>query len=178
MERNSIHMIRRSSQGCRVRTAERPSSQRRPRRAQGYLRPRLYKYAPDVAAKLLEKNGFTRDANGKWLLPDGTPWRIRITDINDTGHHQFKNGNAAVQQWKKFGIDAEYIATDAYSTLQQVGDFEVGAVWPALEPWGAGADLYRSLNAFYSEYMAPIGDNNRAMLRDGPALRWMISSSA
>jgi peptide/nickel transport system substrate-binding protein len=126
-----------------------------------------YKYAPDVAAKLLEKNGFTRDANGKWLLPDGTPWRIRITDINDTGHHQFKNGNAAVQQWKKFGIDAEYIATDAYSTLQQVGDFEVGAVWPALEPWGAGADLYRSLNAFYSEYMAPIGDNNR-----GHASRW------
>ncbi len=126
-----------------------------------------YKYAPDVAEKLLIKNGFSRDANGRWLLPDGTPWKITITDINDVGHHQFKNGNAAVQQWKKFGIDAEYIATDAYTTLQQMGDFEVGAVWPALEPWGAGVDLYRSLNAFYSEYMAPLGEPNR-----GHASRW------
>ncbi|HBG08871.1 MAG TPA: peptide ABC transporter substrate-binding protein, partial [Firmicutes bacterium] len=79
--------------------------------------PGWFKYAPDVAEKLLIKNGFSRDANGRWLLPDGTPWKIAVTDINDTGHHQFKNGNAAVQQWKKFGIDAEYIATDAYTTL-------------------------------------------------------------
>lgn len=126
-----------------------------------------WKYAPDVTEKLLIKNGFRRGADGKWLLPDGTPWKIQITDINDVGHHQFKNGNAAVQQWKQFGIDAEYIATDAYTTLQEIGDFQVGAVWPALEPWGAGVDLYRSLNNFYSEYMAPIGELNR-----GHASRW------
>ena len=129
--------------------------------------PGWFKYAPDVAEKLLIKNGFSRDANGKWLLPDGTPWKIAVTDINDTGHHQFKNGNAAVQQWKKFGIDAEYIATDAYTTLQQMGDFQVGAVWPALEPWGAGADLYRSLDIFASELVAPVGETNR-----GHASRW------
>ncbi len=129
--------------------------------------PGWFKYAPDAAEKLLIKNGFSRDANGKWLLPDGTPWKIAVTDINDTGHHQFKNGNAAVQQWKKFGIDAEYIATDAYTTLQQMGDFQVGAVWPALEPWGAGADLYRSLDIFASELVAPVGETNR-----GHASRW------
>jgi peptide/nickel transport system substrate-binding protein len=129
--------------------------------------PGWFKYAPDVAEKLLIKNGFSRDANGRWLLPDGTPWKIAVTDINDTGHHQFKNGNAAVQQWKKFGIDAEYIATDAYTTLQQMGDFQVGAVWPALEPWGAGADLYRSLDIFASELVAPVGETNR-----GHASRW------
>jgi peptide/nickel transport system substrate-binding protein len=129
--------------------------------------PGWFKYAPDAAEKLLIKNGFSRDANGRWLLPDGTPWKIAVTDINDTGHHQFKNGNAAVQQWKKFGIDAEYIATDAYTTLQQMGDFQVGAVWPALEPWGAGADLYRSLDIFASELVAPVGETNR-----GHASRW------
>lgn len=121
-----------------------------------------YKYAPDVAAKLLEKNGFTRDKNGKWLLPDGTPWVIKVLDINDTSHHQFKNGNAAVQQWKKFGIDVEYIASDAYSTLQSEGNFQVGAVWPAPEPWGAGVDLYRTLDQFNSEYMKPLGVLNQA----------------
>ena len=126
-----------------------------------------YKYAPDVAEKLLIKNGFSKDAQGKWLLPDGTPWKITVTDIHDTTHHQFKNGNAAVQQWKKFGIDAEYVGTDAYTTLRQVGELQVSGVWPAPEPWGAGVDLDRSLNNFYSEYMAPIGENNR-----GHASRW------
>ncbi len=35
-----------------------------------------YKFAPDIAEKLLIKNGFSRDANNMWLLPDGTPWKI------------------------------------------------------------------------------------------------------
>ena len=37
-----------------------------------------YKYAPEVAAELLLRNGFTRDKAGKWLLPDGKPWKINI----------------------------------------------------------------------------------------------------
>ncbi|HLH73660.1 MAG TPA: ABC transporter substrate-binding protein, partial [Chloroflexota bacterium] len=37
-----------------------------------------WKYAPDVATKLLQKNGFKKDAQGKWQLPDGKPWTISI----------------------------------------------------------------------------------------------------
>lgn len=121
-----------------------------------------YKYAPDVAAKLLEKNGFSKDSNGKWLLPDGTPWKIELLEKTDTSHHTYKNGNAAVQQWKKFGIEAEYIATDAHATMQGNGDFQVTSSWPAAEPWGAGVDLYRVLDEFNSEYMKPLGVLNQA----------------
>ena len=35
-----------------------------------------WKYAPDVAERLLVKNGFKKDKNGKWLTPDGKPWTI------------------------------------------------------------------------------------------------------
>jgi len=118
-----------------------------------------YKYAPEAAEKLLIKNGFSRDADGMWLLPDGTPWKIELTDMTDTSHHQFKNGNAAVQQWKQFGIDAVYIASDAQATLTSQGDFQVSAGWPASEPWGAGVDLHRTLNTFNSEYVRPIGED-------------------
>ncbi|HLV09765.1 MAG TPA: ABC transporter substrate-binding protein, partial [Halanaerobiales bacterium] len=121
-----------------------------------------YKYAPDVAAKLLEKNGFSRDADGNWLLPDGSPWKIELLEKTDTSHHSFKNGNAAVQQWKKFGIDAEYIATDAHATLQGEGEYQVTSSWPSPEPWGAGVDLYRTLNDFNSEFMQPLGVLNQA----------------
>ncbi len=126
-----------------------------------------YKYAPEVAEKLLIKNGFSRDADGMWLLPDGTPWKIEIIETPDSATHGFKNGNAAAQQWKKFGIDAVYFASDAQATLQGNGEFQVSGSWPAQEPWGAGVDLYRTFNAFNSEYHKPLG-----VLNQGNNSRW------
>ncbi len=118
-----------------------------------------YKYAPEVAEKLLLKNGFSKNADGKWLLPDGTPWKIEVIDMTDLTHHQVKNANAAVQQWKKFGIDATFTPSDAQSSLQSVGDFQVSGAWPAAEPWGAGVDLYRTFNGFHSSFVRPLGEN-------------------
>ena len=34
-----------------------------------------YKYAPEIAEKLLTKNGFKQDKDGKWLKPDGKPFK-------------------------------------------------------------------------------------------------------
>jgi peptide/nickel transport system substrate-binding protein len=113
-----------------------------------------YKHDPEAAAKLLMKHGFTQDAEGMWLLPDGTPWKIELLDTPDTSHHSFKNCNAAAQQWKQFGIDATYIASDAAETLTDEGNFQVSCEWPAYEPWGAGVDLYRTLDRVNSAYVA------------------------
>jgi peptide/nickel transport system substrate-binding protein len=116
-----------------------------------------YKYAPDEAAKLLEKNGFSKNADGQWLLPDGKPWRIEVLSRSDTSHLSFKNASAAVQQWKQFGIDAVQIPSDNSSELAQTGDYDVSGEWPAQEPWGAGADLYRVLDYYNSAYIEPVG---------------------
>jgi len=126
-----------------------------------------FKYAPEAAAKLLEKNRFSQDAEGNWLLPDGTPWRIEVVSRSDTSHLEFKNASAAVQQWKQFGIDAVHVPTDAAATLTQNGDFDIAGNWPAQEPWGAGPDLYRTLNAWNSTYVRPIGE-----LTNGNHSRW------
>ncbi len=126
-----------------------------------------YKYAPEAAEKLLLKNGFSRDDDGMWLLPDGTPWRIEVIDMTDMTHLQVKNAQAAVQQWKQFGIDAAFTPSDAQATLQEVGDFQVSGAWPAFEPWGAGVDLYRTLDVFNSEYYFPVGENT-----NGHTSRW------
>ncbi len=127
-----------------------------------------YKYAPDVAEKLLIKNGFKRDANKKWLTADGKPWKISFlcgTDLT-TGHGA-RNAAAAVQQWKKFGIDAEIYPTESGATLQQMGDFDVSGNWPATEPWGAGPDLYRVLDTWNSAYFKPVG-----VAHNGHSSRW------
>jgi peptide/nickel transport system substrate-binding protein len=120
-----------------------------------------YKYSPESAEALLKKNGFSRDANGKWLMPDGKPWRIELIGTTSTSHHGFLNGNAAVQQWKLFGIDAVYVPTDNKGQLTLSGNYSVCDEWPAAEPWGAGVDLYRTLDLYNSEYVQPIGSASR-----------------
>ncbi len=121
-----------------------------------------YKFAPDIAEKLLVKNGFSRDSNNMWLLPDGTPWKISYLTGTVPSNHDYRNAAAAVQQWKKFGIDAELFATENGASLDTVGDFDVETVWPGKEPWGAGPDLYRTLDDWNSSYIRPVGERNAA----------------
>jgi len=121
-----------------------------------------YKYAPDIAEKLLVKNGFSKNADGQWLLPDGSPWKITYMTGTVLSNHDARNAVAAVQQWKKFGINAEVLNTESLADLTAVGDFDVETVWPGREPWGAGPDLYRTLDDWNSAYIKPIGERNQA----------------
>ncbi len=122
-----------------------------------------YKYAPEIAEKLLVKNGFSKDADGKWLLPDGTPWRISFMHGTVLSNHDARNGAAAVQQWKKFGIEAEEYITAEGDGLGATGDFDVSGAWPAQEPWGAGPDLYRVLDRWNSAYKKPLGERTNGI---------------
>jgi peptide/nickel transport system substrate-binding protein len=122
-----------------------------------------YKYAPDIAEKLLIKNGFSRDEDGMWLLPDGTPWKISFMHGTTLSNHDARNGAAAVQQWKKFGIDAELFVTSEGDGLGATGDFDVSGAWPAQEPWGAGPDLYRTLDRWNSAYKRPVGERTQGI---------------
>lgn len=127
-----------------------------------------YKFAPDIAEKLLIKNGFSRDGNNMWLLPDGTPWRISYMAGTVLSNHDARNAVAAVQQWKKFGIDAVMYNTENGDGLGATGDFDMGAgPWPAQEPWGAGPDLYRVLDRWNSAYIRPVGERTQ-----GQYSRW------
>ncbi len=126
-----------------------------------------WKYAPDVAEQLLLRNGFTKDENGKWLLPDGTPWKITILANPSPVHQAYRNSLAAAQEWRNFGIDVTLSSTEAQSTLVTVGDFEVTDSWPATENWGGHFDLHHTLSSWYSKYYRPIGENTA-----GHASRW------
>jgi peptide/nickel transport system substrate-binding protein len=76
-------------------------------------------------------------------------------------NHDARNGAAAVQQWQKFGIDAEQYLSEGYQDLGAVGDFDVSGAWPAQEPWGAGPDLYRVLDRWNSAYIRPLGEDTQ-----------------
>jgi peptide/nickel transport system substrate-binding protein len=127
-----------------------------------------YKYAPDIAIKLLEKNGFKydKDKDGKptkWYLPNGQPWKIAFLCGTVLSNHDARNAAAAVQQWKKFGIDASMYSTENGDGLGATGDFDVSGAWPAQEPWGAGPDLYRVLDRWNSAYKKPLGERTQGI---------------
>ncbi len=131
--------------------------------------PGWWKYAPDVAEQLLLRNGFKRDKNGKWLLPDGTPWKITITNHPSPSHPSHRNGLAVAQQWRNFGIDVTLAPSESYQDMTFFGNFEVSTTWPAAEPWGGHPDLYRVLSPFHSEFYKPIGEY---AVQNGPTSRW------
>lgn len=126
-----------------------------------------YKFAPDIAEKLLIKNGFKRGDDKMWLLPDGTPWKISFLTGTVLSNHDARNAAAAVQQWKKFGIDASMYNTEDRDPLTSTGDFDMSGDWPAQEPWGAGPDLYRVLDRWNSAYIKPVGERTQ-----GHTSRW------
>lgn len=129
-----------------------------------------WKYAPDVATKLLEKHGFSKDKDGKWHLPDGSLWKITILNHVNPAHHEFRNGIAAAEQWREFGIDATARSTEAFGTLNLIGDFAISTSWPAREPWGAGVDLSRTFDLWHSRLLVPIGEP--VAQSPGAAARW------
>ncbi|HEX9439958.1 MAG TPA: ABC transporter substrate-binding protein [Roseiflexaceae bacterium] len=116
-----------------------------------------WKHAPDVAEKLLLKNGFKRDANGKWLKPDGTPWTIKMIAAPDEAD-VYRLATGFQDQLKKFGIDVEVesLERDPFETRRRTGDFEAISAWAPF-PVNANPDLWQGLNMLHSRFFTPVG---------------------
>lgn len=120
-----------------------------------------WKYAPDVAEKLLKNHGFFRGPDGKWRLPNGELWRITYLSSPDPTDMGYIVGLAVVEQWKKFGIEVDFFPTAAHAELVNYGQFDIYATshgaW-AGEPWGLHPDLYMCFNALRTDLVRPIGE--------------------
>lgn len=118
-----------------------------------------WKHAPDVAAKLLTKSGFKKDAQGKWQTPDGKPWTISIIAAPDEVD-AYRLALGAQDQWKKFGIDVQVqgLERTPFSNLQNTGDFVCTSSWTSLMG-AAQADLWPRLNSYHSQFFTPVGQS-------------------
>jgi peptide/nickel transport system substrate-binding protein len=116
-----------------------------------------WKHAPDIAEKLLLKNSFKRDSNGKWLMPDGKQWTIPMIaapDENDI----YRLALGLQDQLKTFGIDLsiETLERDPFNTRQSTGDFVAISTWGAFQV-NAHPDIWQGLNSLHSRFFTPIG---------------------
>ena len=114
-----------------------------------------WRYDPAQAARMLERHGFERDARGRWLLPDGTPWELTILAPAGFEIHATRLAFAVADQWEKFGIDVdvETIEAGPFWTRWNVGDFQVFAGWHT-----PSTDLHPLIPQYHSRFLRPIGE--------------------
>lgn len=117
-----------------------------------------WKYAPEIAEKLLNKHGFWKDEAGMWHLPDGSPWKMEILASPVLEGYGTRNVLAASEQWKKFGIDVTVLYSEEIVTLQRHGQFQVSAGVAAHEQEGVTGDLYDCFGSWHSSYIRPIDE--------------------
>lgn len=120
-----------------------------------------YKHAPEVAARLLEKHGFSRDNNGNWLTPDGERWSISIPIAPDEPS-QYQITLAAEDMWSEFGINVQVITLERepYYTRQNLGDYDVMSNWGGGSGFysGAARDKWPYIQSLHSDFYTPPGD--------------------
>jgi len=118
-----------------------------------------WKHDPDVAEKLLLRNGFTRDRRGKWLLPNGEPWEITILCEGHTRPTMTRAATMIAEQWNKFGIETQTETADIalLNTRINYGDYEVAMEW-CIETWGGHPDLFWFLESWHSDYYRTSGE--------------------
>ena len=115
-----------------------------------------WKYDPQEAAKLLEKHGFYKDSNGIWHLPDGKTFTVHVV-IPAFHVLASRLGYAAVEQWRRFGIDVvdESIEASLFWSRYQTGDFDIIIAWPFCS---AHIDTWQWWQIFHEKYAKPIGE--------------------
>lgn len=110
----------------------------------------FWKYDPQEAENILTSIGFSRGADGKWLLPSGEPWRIEIIGVPEWADIN-RLSFLIAEEWKRFGIDAEavLIAGSVWGTRVTKGDYDVAPWWHACTLL---ADLTPHINWWHSKY--------------------------
>jgi|AMZC01.1.fsa_nt_AMZC01004082.1_10 peptide/nickel transport system substrate-binding protein len=162
--------------------------------AQGYTVPGTprqvfgsgwWKYAPDVAERLLIKNGFSRDSDGKWLTPDGKRWTIDLQappDENDA----YRAAIAAADMWKAFGIEVNLQGAErsVWDQNRYVGQFGITTMWLSFSQ--ADGDTWQQVLELHPDYYVPLGEDVRnkggnwfaSMRLNDPQLGEMIDAMA
>lgn len=120
--------------------------------------PGWWKYDPQEAAKLLQKNGFSKDAAGKWRLPNGQLWTI---DFVIPAYHVLGSriGFAAVEQWRRFGIDVtdEALPSGTFAPRLNIGDFDVILLHGQSCCCCAMTDVWQWWQNLHERYYKPVG---------------------
>lgn len=112
-----------------------------------------------AAEQLMLKAGLKR-SGGKWMLPDGQPFKIKLEAEGETRAVMNRAAAQIVENWKEFGVDATLSVQDnaTRSRIALLGEFDADFGW-TIETWGGHPDLFFFLESWHSVYYRPTGQN-------------------
>ena len=115
-----------------------------------------WKFDPAEAGKLLESVGFKRGAGNRWMLPDGTPWKMTINAPNNFEVESQRLAFAVANEWKRFGIDVsvQQLEGGAFVTANATGNFQAGAYWPSC---AVSSNIFPRLEYWHKRNVRPTG---------------------
>lgn len=128
-----------------------------------------WKYDLKAAEGLMLDAGCKKDSGGKWLLPDGSPFKIALLAEGETRPIMNRGADMIVQCWKEFGIDATLDVRDNASrgNMTALGDMDAEFGW-TIETWGGHPDLFYFLESWHSGLYKPSGERAAGRNR----MRW------
>jgi peptide/nickel transport system substrate-binding protein len=118
-----------------------------------------WNYDLDEAASLLESEGFTKNADGNWLLPSGEEWVLQLVIPGDWSKVMQRMGFALADGWRTAGIqvnvrqvdNAEHVAVQDTNALREVQFMWANCIF-------AADDWYNDWRRIRAEYLRP-GDS-------------------
>jgi peptide/nickel transport system substrate-binding protein len=107
-----------------------------------------YAYDPAKATSLLEGAGFSKNADGNWLLPDGTPWEIEVNCPAGYGDWVLGCENLAVQ-YTDFGIPSvcQPLDNSVFWPKTTAGEYGVAFLWAGVH-WST-AHPYTAFDRYF-----------------------------
>ncbi len=129
-----------------------------------------WKHDPAQAEKMLTKNGFTKK-NGKWCLPDGSPWQFSMVAPAGFEVIAERAAFAVVAGWQKFGLDVVVRPADAatFFSLNLRGDYDTHLMWPTIN---VITDATSRVREWHKDLVVPIGANPSTGHNTGACARW------
>ena len=119
-----------------------------------------WKYDLEAAEKLMRKAGCTRNAAGKWVLPNGEVFKVALMAEGDTRPVMNRGAAMIVENWSEFGVDASLDVRDnaTRARLTLLGEMDAEFGW-TVETWGGHPDLFFFLESWHSSFYRPTGEN-------------------
>lgn len=119
-----------------------------------------WKHDLEAAEKLMLKAGCTRNAAGKWVLPNGEVFKIALMAEGDTRPVMNRGAAMIVENWSEFGVDATLDVRDnaTRARLTLLGEMDAEFGW-TVETWGGHPDLFFFLESWHSSFYRPTGEN-------------------
>ena len=124
----------------------------------------VWGYQPENAEKLLTMAGLEKKDDG-WYF-NGEPFSFEVNVVSGSEAQAVRGGEAAVDQWKKFGLNCEVVSmiSTSFSDAESQGTFTVGAYWPSC---GIVDDHYDKWTGWDAELIVPVGE-----VASGNGERW------